>query len=278
MFGVSLGIKVGNSNISGGGFDADAQAYFSRVTTAGGTLTTTEQNAVNQLVIDMKANGIWTAMKAIYPMVGASAAACAQNLKSSSFTGTFSSGWTFASTGATPNGSSAYMDTTLNTLTSLTLNSSHLSYYSRTNSAKSSELVMGNLDDTTGSSGLNLAVRRNTNLNSFRATEIIGVLGLVDSTSSDSRGLTLGSIISSSSRKLYKNGILLNTNTTNVTYNRANATLYIGASFAFNTGLATSYTDKQCAFASIGDGLNDTEATNLYTTVQTFQTTLSRNV
>jgi hypothetical protein len=26
--------------------------------------------------------GIWTSMKAIYPMVGASAAACAQNLKS----------------------------------------------------------------------------------------------------------------------------------------------------------------------------------------------------
>ena len=97
MFGVSLGIRVGNTNISGGGaFDSDAQAYFDRVSTAGGTLSTTEKNAVNQLVIDLKANSLWTPMKAIYPMVGASAAACAQNLKSSSFTGAFSSGWTFA--------------------------------------------------------------------------------------------------------------------------------------------------------------------------------------
>jgi hypothetical protein len=69
------------------GYDSDAQAFFDRVTTASGSLSTTEQAAVNQLVLDLKANSIWTPMKAIYPMVGASAAACAQNLKSSSFTG-----------------------------------------------------------------------------------------------------------------------------------------------------------------------------------------------
>ena len=93
------------------GFDSDAQAFFDRVTTAGGSLSNTEKTAVNQLVLDMKSYSIWTKMKAIYPMVGASAAACAQNLKSSSFTGTFTSGWTFASTGVTSNGTSAYMNT-----------------------------------------------------------------------------------------------------------------------------------------------------------------------
>jgi hypothetical protein len=71
------------------GYDSDAQAFFDRVTTAGGSLSTTEQDAVNTLVVQMKADGIWTKMKAVYPMVGASAAACAQNLKSSSFTGSF---------------------------------------------------------------------------------------------------------------------------------------------------------------------------------------------
>ena len=84
-------------------FDADAGAFFGRVTTAGGSLSLTEKQAVNQLVLDLKANSLWTPMKAIYPMVGASAAACAQNLKSSCFTGTFSSGWTFASGGITGN-------------------------------------------------------------------------------------------------------------------------------------------------------------------------------
>ena len=94
-FNQTLNRQVGAQIVS----DADAQAYINRVYTAGGTLTNTEANAVNQLTIDMKAAGVWTAMKAVYPMVGSSAAACAQNLKSSSFTGTFSSGWTFASTG-----------------------------------------------------------------------------------------------------------------------------------------------------------------------------------
>ena len=64
------------------GFDADAQAFFDRVTTAGGSLSATEKTAVNQLVLDMKSYSIWSKMKAIYPMVGASSAACAQNLKS----------------------------------------------------------------------------------------------------------------------------------------------------------------------------------------------------
>ena len=59
--------------------DADAQAYFDRVTAAGGTLSATEQNAVNTLTVNLKSNGLWTLLKAIYPMVGASAAACAQN-------------------------------------------------------------------------------------------------------------------------------------------------------------------------------------------------------
>jgi hypothetical protein len=43
-------------------------------------------------------------------------------------------------------------------------------------------------------------------------------------------------------------------------------------------GSANGYDNKELAFASIGDGLTDTEASNFYTAVQTFQTTLSRNV
>ena len=113
--------------------DSDAQAFFSRVTTAGGTLSATEQSAITTLVTSLKSTGIWTAMKAIYPMVGSSAAACAQNLVSSSFTGTFSSGWTYANTGVTPNGTSAFMNTGLNIAANLLQNNTHISVYLRTN-------------------------------------------------------------------------------------------------------------------------------------------------
>ncbi len=49
-------------------FDTDAQAFFDRVTTAGGSLSNTEKTAVNQLVLDMKSYSIWSKMKAIYPL------------------------------------------------------------------------------------------------------------------------------------------------------------------------------------------------------------------
>jgi hypothetical protein len=52
--------------------------------------------------------------------------------------------------------------------------------------------------------------------------------------------------------------------------------MYLGAVNNSNSG--TFYSTKQCAFASIGDGLTDTEAANLYTAVQNFQVALSRNV
>lgn len=99
------------SNLVWNSIDPDVQAFFDRVTVAGGTLSTTEQSSIIQLVADLKSYSIWSAMKAIYPMVGASAAACSQNLKSSSFTGTFTSGWTFSSSGIVSNGTSAYFNT-----------------------------------------------------------------------------------------------------------------------------------------------------------------------
>jgi phage-related protein len=43
-------------------------------------------------------------------------------------------------------------------------------------------------------------------------------------------------------------------------------------------GSAQSGTSRQYSFASIGDGLSPTEATNLNTAVQTFQTALNRQV
>jgi hypothetical protein len=256
-----------------GQFDADAVAFFNRVTTAGGTLSATEQNAINTLVIQMKTDGIWSKMKAIYPMVGASAAACAQNLKSSSFTGTFSTGWTFASTGVTPNGTSAYMNTGLNTLSNLTKTSAHLSTYIRTNTNVGSPYDMGNSGDLLANvTPTFLITRYSTGL---------AYLGIADTSygtiisSSDSRGFWCGATNGSSTQTLYKNGTTIKTGT-QASGDFANNNIYIGANNG--NGTASLFSNKQTAFASIGDGLSSTEASNLYTAVQAFQTTLSRNV
>jgi hypothetical protein len=273
---IGIGLHIGNRVMgsSGGGFDVDAQAFFDRVTVAGGTLTTTEKNATNQLVLDMKSAGIWSSMKAIYPMVGASAAACAQNLKSASFTGTFSSGWTFASTGVTGNGTSAYFDTGLNTSTNLTLTSTHLSIYVRNNS------------NGGGGSPYDLANATNAGMTVdptyliARYSSNLAYLGIGDinygtsSASLDSRGFWLGATNGSRAQNLYKNGSSVASGTGSGSF--ANNNLYLGA--ANGGGSPAFFSDKQFALCSIGDGLDNTQQSNYYTAVQAFQTTLSRQV
>jgi hypothetical protein len=63
-------------------FDTDAQAFFTQIETVEGiTLTTTEKDAVNDLVVGLKADSLWTKMDSIYPFVGSDADACKYNLK-----------------------------------------------------------------------------------------------------------------------------------------------------------------------------------------------------
>jgi hypothetical protein len=115
--------------------DADAQLYFDRVAAAGGSLSATEKLATNQLVLDLKSASIWSLLGGIYPMVGASSAACSQNLKSASFTGVFNGGWTFASTGVTGNGTSGYFNTFWDTNNNAAFNNFSIGYYSRSDIA-----------------------------------------------------------------------------------------------------------------------------------------------
>jgi hypothetical protein len=244
-------------------FDADAVAFFTRVTTAGGSLSTTEKQAVNQLVLDLKANSLWTPMKAIYPMVGASAAACAQNLKSSSFTGTFTSGWTFASTGATGNGTSAYFDTNLNEDINLTLHNAHVSSYQRNNIT----------------SGCSIGINATTTTQVFPLTSGTSSLrvqtgGTLGFTNSDSRGLFIANRTTLAETRNFIRNVLFQQTAVSTAKNNFN--FFINA--RNSSGTAANIAAYEIAFSSIGDGLTDTQASNFYTAVQAFQTTLSRQV
>jgi hypothetical protein len=250
--------------------DTDAIAFYNRVTTAGGSLSTIEQIAINKLVLDLKSYGLWTKMKAIYPMVGASAAACSQNLKSSSFTGTFTSGWTFASTGVTPNGTSAYMDSGLNMSLQLNQNNAHISVYLRTN--VTSATVSIGASGAGANNGMYIypkLVGTSAYFSAFNSTN-----GNSAGTVSSSLGLFIASRLSSTSEQFFQN--TSKTSNTNNSSTPASRNIYIGA--FNNNGSTSDYDTRQNALATIGDGLTDTEVTNFYTSVQAFQTTLSRQV
>jgi hypothetical protein len=256
---INLGL-IGSSNF---GFDVDAQAFFDRVTAAGGTLSSSEKLAIDTLVKQMKLDGIWTKMKAIYPMVGASAAACAQNLKSSSFTGTFNGGWTFASTGVLPNGSTGYMNTGLIPNVDLQQNSSHLSVYIRGTNTDNQIYI--------GGRGTSITI-----LNYILNFGFIAINnGDTPTTIDRGQGLYINSRTSSTNLLRVKNGVVGNTLTVTST-GLHERPLWLGAYNNDNSILFPSKNEN--AFASIGDGLDATEASNFYTAVQAFQTTLFRNV
>jgi hypothetical protein len=261
-------------------YDPDAAAFFARVTEAGGSLTTLEKNATNQLVLDLKANSLWTPMKAIYPMVGASAAACAQNLKSSSFTGAFTStgstGWTFSSSGAKPDGTSAYMNTTFNAfISSNGVNDFSVSVYLRTaTQGGASQADLG--ASSTVNSLPQIALYSN---NTFRENDCWDYqTNFSRTTTNDSRGMWGVSRSGVSNWISFDRNTPTNKTTTNTYSTLPNANIYLGAYNYSYGGYATLFSPREIAFSHMGDNLTFTQWNNFYTSVQTFQTTLGRQV
>lgn len=254
--------------------DIDAQAFI----TAANITDSTQKTAINTLVTDLKTYSIWNKMKAVYPMVGGSATAHKWNLKDprdldAAFRLVFNGGWTHSSTGATPNGTNGYANTYLNPVAnSLTSASAHLSYYARTAATTSDPAEIANYTDGTEAFVLQSKSYPGTNRYFYSV-----FVGASRSVATAPIGLMMGSSITNTRRDLYHNGTSVANNTTTDTSTLGNYNLYLGAG-NINNSTVSSYTNSQCAFATIGDGLSDTEAANLYTSIQKFQTTLLRQV
>jgi hypothetical protein len=92
---------------------------------------------------------------------------------------------------------------------------------------------------------------------------------------SNSLGFFNGNRKNSSTVSHFKNGSNIGdlTSTSVALNNRA---VYIGAGNI--NGSASNFSNRECAFASIGDGLTDIEASDFYDAVQAFQETLNREI
>jgi hypothetical protein len=263
---VGVRITVGASS-GGGGTDADAQAFI----TAASITNSTQQSAINTLVVDLKAANIWTKMKAIYPFVGGNASSHKFNLKDprdldAAYRLVFNGGWTHSSTGALPNGSNGYADTKIIPANVLTLNNNSYSYYSRTNSTAEAYDI-GAYGGASPSAMSAMLINFNNN---FYASNNDFTYNASPSTGS--QGLFTSSRTASNIKKGYKNTTTVqNVSTTSTALPGNNA--YIGA-----LGGIGAYGNKECAFAHFGDGLTDADISAFYTAVQAFQTTLGRQV
>jgi hypothetical protein len=258
---------AGATDISGAPTtDPDAQAFI----TAAAITDPTQQAAINTLVVDLKGYSIWTKFDAIYPMVGGLATAHSYNLRNTAnFQLTFSGGWTHSSTGAKPNGTNAFANTNYKRFVNGTQNSGHLSYYSRTN-ATASQIEIGAVG--TGNTYDLLQIRTSGTTYYFINNNPAYITSAADS---DSRAFYIANRQASNDIDGWRSGTKV-VNDTGLSASPPNFNCYLGA--LNNQGATSNYSTKECAFSTIGQGLTDTEATNFYTAVQAFQTTLNRQI
>ena len=182
---------------------------------------------------------------------------------------TFNGGWTHSSNGAQPNGTNAYADTYFIPVTNFTSkDNAHYSFYSRTNLASDGIEIGAN--DVPSNQGLY------TRSSGGNALFLLNGGAYPNVATANSLGFYQANRQALNTLSGWKNGIKLS----QISSTSANGSAVTIAISAYNLNSVTLqyYSAKQVAFASIGDGLTDTEAANFYTLVQTFQTTLNRQV
>ncbi|CAB4157601.1 hypothetical protein UFOVP693_35 [uncultured Caudovirales phage] len=270
-----------------GGYDPDAQAYIDAVIAAGGTLSSPNQDAINTLFVDLKTAGVYAKTVMMYPYTGNTQNSNAieglnpgtNNITFNTVTGS----WTFNSNGATPalqgwatNG--VYLNTVLTTN-----NAAIFTYLGGTDNPFSGDYVIDfGTADNLGVNGLNGLIGGSSqpDQNSYFYNNDGGATRIVISSSSIPNGI--GAILinrtSANLFNVWRNGTKLATDTdTNGGVLPSVNPLYMPAP-PFVIDYVNKYSSRRHQFDWVGEGLNDTEATDLYTIVNDFQTALGRNV
>jgi len=259
--------------------DAAAAAFI----TAAGISDSTQINAINALVIAAKANGWWTLCNAIYPFVGGTATTHKYNLKDprdldAAFRIVWNGSWTHNANGITGDGSTAYGDTKIVPTTVLTASNTHASIYCRTDNDPGLISDYGETDDigppftspristhlrfggTMYADQYNVDVNRQAIANANCAAHFIHTRS------------------ASTSQKSYKNGSDMGSENTTVSTDFSSNVfnMFIGAVNANNT--AQNFSNRNYAFFTVGAGISGGVAALMYADIQTFQTSLSRQV
>ena len=250
--------------------DPDAKIYFDAVKAAGGILTSDEKKRILTFIISCKSTGEWSSMKAIYPMRGDGENAMSINLKTpgtfdltfiNTIAGDFSSsGWT----GNRPN--IAYARTNIFPAVDMDVNSAHVSYFSGTEILENSfEIGAFNF----GTDRLTLSMRWSDDYNYSTCWNSTVGSGWIETPVSTSKYYSIMSRVSGIDFRTYKDGAQIGSTATSTPIGtQTPVEIYINT-WSSASQLQNYISSKLCRFASIGDGLTETESSNLSTYVAT---------
>ena len=250
----SLIVKTGSAG--GGSYDSDAQAFF----TAAGITSTTEKDAWNTFVNSAKSAGYYSKFYGFWPMLGGTSSTCSYNaINTSAFPIIWEGSPDFTSAGVKSNSVSDYGGTSGDIISEgWTPTNSMLGYYSST-PMNANEMA--------------IAVNSfNTYVAGYSGTQ--GQLSIGDISDFVNKSYTNGCCILNNYtgvKKYYHQG------TERVTFT-GTAVYYSGTIIILGDGGTFYYSSGRMSAAFIGDGFTPTEISNFQTHIQTFQTSLGRNV
>ena len=280
MFGVGVGIRVGGRTAvssGGGAFDADYQAVLDYATTQGYTLPSAGQQTLqNQLVVDLKAGGIWSKLDTfgVFATDGDSDFALIDWIRLSDYTA-FNSPTFTANQGFTGNGTSNYIDTNFQPIngTNYAQNSAHFMVYCYGNDSAST--YYGGALDTTPSVIRSLNFGGRDGSNRFSTVAINSTSSDVTATNSvlDDTGFNLITRTNLTTVKAYKNSTLIGTftNSSSLTsYQLARNIFLIARNL---NGAANSFATRKLSIIGIGNDV-DLLSNNYYTIVDNYYNAL----
>ena len=257
-----------NISVTANFIDTDVLNFINAVA----TLTDGQEDIINTLVTDLKTAGLWTKMDIIYPFIGGTAATHKYNLKApADYQITWNGVWTHDANGAVSDGAaSSYGTTGWNPLSlSKNINDFHLSFYNRNGVYETNVGGRGSLGWYAANTGFCLL----SNRASYGTLSIIGTDAAWAAKSTiPLNGLITGSRISSTDNRVYQNNTQRAISSITNSNNFTNHSVEIGR---VTTAVGSA---QPFAFASVGTGLTSTDVSNLYTLIQAYQTSLSRQV
>jgi len=234
-------------------------------------------NSLDNLVSSLSNNNLLNKFYAIYPLVGGNSNSCKYNLIStSSFTLNYTGSFNFTNTGISGSGTTSNINTSftpsLNSADWATNNS--FGVYVNTNVTGGYDMgAESPFPASPANADTYLISRASGDTANFFNSSSISVA------STDSRGFWFGCVSGSSgtNMNLYKNGTSVASKASPTTYTITRA-LYFTANNPESGPNANAQSIKQYSFAFIARAFNSSEASTLANIVNTFQTSLGRNV
>lgn len=252
-------------------YDPDAQAFF----TAAGITNSGQKAAVNNMVLALKSDGLWSEMLCIYPFVGGAATPHRYNLVNpANYLITFNGGVTHNANGVIYDGGSGYGDTGFTIANFAALNNMSYGVYIR--DIKTSGL--GNADIGVYSpSGLQRSALYAAS--GFFYPNDVYIPQWIN-TDGQPIGFIAASINSTAPNdtKAYKNGVQVSMGTTTNIYPASNATPWYMGAVNNNSNVPTDFGPRNHALVYFSNKLSGAQMLSFYNIVQAYQTALSRQV